>query len=76
MATMWDVADEPTFRLVPEFYRLRISGRDKAESLRAAQLRLLRDLRAGRVTIAAPDGPIALPEHPFFWAGFVLVGEP
>jgi len=76
MATMWDVADEPTFRLVPEFYRLRIGGRDKAESLRSAQLRLLRDLRAQRVTITTAVGPVTLPEQPFFWAGFVLAGEP
>jgi CHAT domain-containing protein/tetratricopeptide (TPR) repeat protein len=75
VATLWDVADEPTFRLVPSLYRLRRSGAGKAEALRAAQLALLADLRAGRVRIGGPHGA-ALPEDPFFWAGFVLVGEP
>jgi CHAT domain-containing protein/tetratricopeptide (TPR) repeat protein len=72
MATMWDVADEPTYRLVPQFYRSRTRGQSKAEALRSAQLRLLADLRAGRVKL----GTLTLPEDPFFWAGFVLIGEP
>jgi CHAT domain-containing protein len=33
---------------------------------------LLSRLRAGRVKL---DG-VMLPEDPFFWAGFVLIGEP
>jgi CHAT domain-containing protein/tetratricopeptide (TPR) repeat protein len=72
MATMWDVADEPTYRLVPQFYRSRSRGQSKAEALRSAQLKLLADLRAGRVKL----GTLTLPEDPFFWAGFVLIGEP
>jgi CHAT domain-containing protein/tetratricopeptide (TPR) repeat protein len=72
IATLWDVADEPTYRLVPDFYRLRALGSQKAEALRAAQLRLLRALRAGEIKI----GDVSLPEEPFLWAGFVLVGEP
>jgi CHAT domain-containing protein len=58
-----------------EFYR-QWHGRSKDEALRLAELRLLRDLRAGRVTVATPAGRVRLPEHPFFWAGFVLLGEP
>jgi CHAT domain-containing protein len=72
MATMWDVADEPTYRLVLQFYRSRTRGQSKAEALRSAQLRLLADLRAGPVKL----GTLTLPEDPFFWAGFVLIGEP
>jgi CHAT domain-containing protein len=76
VATMWDVADEPTFRLVPEFYRALLAGQDKAAALRTAQLRLLRALRAGKVTITASGHTFTLPDQPFFWAGFVLLGEP
>jgi CHAT domain-containing protein len=73
---MWDVADDPTRRLVPDFYRRRAAGAGKAEALRDAQLRLLRDLRAGRVRIGTGDDAVRLPENPFFWAAFVLTGEP
>jgi CHAT domain-containing protein/tetratricopeptide (TPR) repeat protein len=76
VVSLWDVADVPTSRLLPEFYRAWRGGAAKAASLRSAQLRLIRDLRAGRVEVATPVGPVALPDHPVFWAGFVLVGEP
>jgi CHAT domain-containing protein len=76
VATMWDVADDPTRRLVPDFYRRRAAGAGKAEALREAQLRLLRDLRAGRVKLGTGDDAVILPENPFFWAAFVLTGEP
>jgi CHAT domain-containing protein/tetratricopeptide (TPR) repeat protein len=76
VASLWDVADEPTNRLLPDFYRTWLNGNSKSRALRAAQLRLLRDLRAGRVRINTPAGEVAIPEHPVFWAGFALFGEP
>ena len=76
MATMWDLADEPAHYLVPRFYREWERSGDKADALRRAQLSLIRALRAGRVTIATPAGPLVLPEHPSLWAGFVLLGNP
>ena len=76
VATLWDVADEPTFRLVSAFYDRLGRDPDKALALRAAQLSMLRALRAGQVQVATPSGPVALPEHPVLWAGFILVGEP
>lgn len=76
LASQWDVADEPTNRLIPAFYRAWLGGADKAEALRTAQLTLLRDLRAGRVRIDTVIGPVALTEQPVFWAGFGLYGEP
>jgi len=76
VASLWDVADEPTNQLLPDFYRRWLAGESKGRALRAAQLRLLRDLRAGRVTISTPAGDVALAEHPVFWAGFALFGEP
>jgi hypothetical protein len=35
-----------------------------------------RELRAGKVRIDPPLGTIALSEHPVFWGGFALFGEP
>ena len=76
VASLWDVADEPTNRLLPEFYRAWLSGESKSRALRRAQLRLLRDLRAGRVRVSTAAGLVSIPEHPVFWAGFALFGEP
>lgn len=76
MATLWDVADEPTSSLISEFYKARMGHADNSESLRIAQLHLIRQLRAHRVRVKTPLGPVTLPEDPVFWAGFVLQGEP
>jgi CHAT domain-containing protein len=76
VASVWDVADQPANRLLPDFYREWLGGASKARALRTAQLRLLHDLRANKLRIDTPLGKIALPEHPIFWAGFVLFGEP
>lgn len=76
IVTQWDVADQPSSRLVADFYRAWLRGKDKGEALRAAQLRLLHDLRLGRVSVKTSAGRVTLPEHPTFWAGFVLLGEP
>jgi CHAT domain-containing protein len=75
VASLWDVADEPTNRLLPAFYRAWFGGQSKARALRSAQLALLRDLRAGKVQLKTPAGLVTLPEHPVFWAGFALIGE-
>ena len=76
VVSLWDVADEPTNRLLPSFYRAWFSGQSKARALRGAQLQLLRDLRAGKVQLQTAAGPVTLPEDPVLWAGFVLIGEP
>jgi CHAT domain-containing protein len=76
VASLWGVADRPADRLLPEFYRAWIGGQPKAQALRAAQLRLLRDLRENTVKVETPLGIVPIPEHPIFWAGFALIGEP
>lgn len=76
VTSLWDLADEPANRLVPAFYRAWFAGASKAHALRAAQLDVLRQLRAGSMQIPTRLGPVSVPEHPVFWAGFVLVGEP
>ena len=76
IVSQWDVPDEPTADLLAGFYRSWFAGQSKARALQSAQLQTLRALREGRVRIATPLGPVALPEHPVFWAGFALIGEP
>ncbi len=61
VATLWPVDDAVTVRLMDRFYAGLAAGADAADALRAAQ----QELRAGADTA-----------HPFYWAGFVLVGEP
>ncbi|MGE5199904.1 MAG: CHAT domain-containing protein, partial [Rhodospirillaceae bacterium] len=74
VASVWDVPDEAASRFMPLFYRSWLGGKTKVDALRAAQLRLLGDLRAGRVKVKTPAGEFALPEHPSLWAGFILLG--
>lgn len=76
LATLWDVADEPTRQLVSEFYRVYLGGATRSGALRAAQLRLLRQLREGRLSVKTPLGDVKLPEDPRLWAGVALLGEP
>ena len=76
VASLWDVSDETTVRLVPDFYRFWLKDHNKAEALREAQLHLMRDLRAGRVKIHTLSGTYVLPEDPILWASFVLEGKP
>ena len=76
VATLWDVADEPAVHLMPRFYQLMDRFRLRSRALRQAQLQMLGDLRAGRIQVTTPAGRLPLPEHPAFWASFVLQGEP
>jgi CHAT domain-containing protein/tetratricopeptide (TPR) repeat protein len=76
VATFWDVTDEATSILMAGFYRGYVKARTKGPSLRAAQLGLLADLRAGKVVVAAAGRRVTLPEHPLLWAAFFLSGEP
>ena len=76
VATLWDVADEPAARLMPDLYRSLKRVPDKAQALRRAQLTLLGDLRNGRVKVETKAGTAILGEHPILWASFILVGKP
>ncbi len=62
LATLWSVQDEPTAELMIEFYQQlwANSGQKKAESLRQAQLALLRSSDY---------------QHPAYWSPFVLLGN-
>jgi CHAT domain-containing protein/tetratricopeptide (TPR) repeat protein len=60
VVSQWSVSDQAAERLMTAFWSEVKSGTPRAEALRRAQLRLLKD-RGTR--------------HPFYWAPFVLVGD-
>jgi len=60
VATLWPIADRPAADLMIAFYARLKSGQAKSEALRAAKLDAIRRGFA----------------HPFYWAGFVLQGDP
>jgi CHAT domain-containing protein/tetratricopeptide (TPR) repeat protein len=82
IATSWNVPDASSYELMHRFYRSRRDTPTTARALRAAQLSTLAALRQGKMTVSTPAGlngrgtPVALPDHPLFWAGFIVVGEP
>ena len=60
VAGQWKVESSSTSALMLEFHRGLIQGLGKAEALRQAALTLLRTEKYA---------------HPFYWAGFVLMGD-
>jgi tetratricopeptide (TPR) repeat protein len=65
VSTLFDVPDQESAGLMRNFYVSLKSGQGKLDALRGAQLRLIKERRE--------KGGAA---HPFFWAGFVLSGDP
>jgi CHAT domain-containing protein len=59
VVSQWKVADSSTSQLMVEFHR-QLRTQSKAEALRQAQLKLMKDGKH---------------RHPFYWAAFVLVGD-
>ncbi len=68
MATLWAVYDESTAELMTSFYRERQQNPSmtKAEALNNAQRAMLGDPSSGG------KRPFA---HPYYWSGFVLIGN-
>lgn len=80
LASLWRVSDRSTSALMADFYRALADGASKAEALHQAQLRQIGRLSAsgaapgrGLKALDAP-GPNRLRSHPFYWAGFILLG--
>jgi CHAT domain-containing protein len=62
LVSLWKISSESTSDLMPNFYKSLAldQNRNKARALREAVLPLITESRY---------------RHPFFWAGFVLIGE-
>ncbi|MBA3480403.1 MAG: CHAT domain-containing protein, partial [Pirellulales bacterium] len=65
IGSLYEVPDRETLQLMQSFYAGLRQRKGKLPSLNAARLKLIDRLRA--------EGGAA---HPFFWASFVLVGQP
>jgi CHAT domain-containing protein len=76
VATLWDVSDQTTARVMTRFYAGYLTGTSKDRALRVAQLALLADLRAGKVRLAVGETTLTYSEHPHLWAGAILIGAP
>lgn len=90
VASLWQVSDAGTLTLMSEFYDRLGDIPTKAESLRQAQLALLRnEITAVKAFLASTNqGDFTIPaqltdssaaadfSHPYFWSGFTLVGSP
>jgi CHAT domain-containing protein len=64
LMSLWAVPDRETQELMTLFYAKWLSGMDKHEALRAAQLEMRRSVKARYGH-----------DLPFYWGGFVLVGR-
>lgn len=60
--SLWSVSDLSTTALMTAFYRTMAGGGSEAGALRQAKIEIIRGGRASR--------------HPYYWAAFVLVGDP
>ena len=70
LMSLWTVEDRSTAAWMENFYRALRSGHGKAEAARVSQLAHIHLLSSN------PNG---LPEayaHPYYWAPFILVGDP
>ena len=61
--SLWKIPDEVTSQLMTNFYLELKNGKQKDEALRLAQLKFLSET----------NDPLY--HHPYFWAGFVVMGD-
>ncbi|MFC2157245.1 CHAT domain-containing protein [Acidobacteriota bacterium] len=60
LSTVWRIDDKPTALFMKYFYKYLSDGKSRSAALRMAKLRMLRTRYS----------------HPFYWAAFVLYGDP
>jgi CHAT domain-containing protein/tetratricopeptide (TPR) repeat protein len=60
VASLWPINDRATVFFMHEFYRYLVQGRSASESLQGAKISMLNSVW----------------RHPFFWASFLLQGDP
>jgi CHAT domain-containing protein/Tfp pilus assembly protein PilF len=72
VASLWSVSDESTAELMKHFYGYLKAGKTKDDSLRLAQIDLI---RSGDQRSKSNRGPRMTNAHPFHWAAFELIGD-
>jgi CHAT domain-containing protein len=70
VVSLWKVEDQSTSLLMEHFYRELKSGKNKADALRQAKLKILNS----KIELKALGNLQSL-ASPFYWAPFVLVGD-
>ena len=81
VASLWQVHDRSAATLMPFFWRFFTQGRSPSRALREAKLAYLEAARSGGVSVGdgAERGIRKVkrtkikPDHPYFWAGFVVL---
>lgn len=63
VSSLWNMNDKSTSKLMIEFYENLSSGQSKDEALRQSKLSYIENTSS------------ALQRHPYYWAGFVAVGD-
>ncbi|MBS9771897.1 MAG: CHAT domain-containing protein, partial [Trichodesmium erythraeum GBRTRLIN201] len=90
LTSLWSVSDEGTLALMTEFYTYLNDAKIKSEALRQAQLAMLQGkvvITGGELRGSSTRGEVKLPSalanvnnqnlsHPYYWAGFTIVGSP
>ncbi|MEA5465504.1 CHAT domain-containing protein [Leptothoe sp. PORK10 BA2] len=87
MGSLWNVSDVGTLALMAEFYAQLPNTSLRSDAIQQAQLSLLRgETHINNNTLSTSRGDVDLPAewnlptadfaHPFYWAGFTMVGNP
>ena len=89
LASLWSIHDGGTVALMSQFYQELRKTPIKAEALRKAQLAMLHgdislksgELRSSGIAVPLPpelnnNAELKNIEHPFYWAGFTIIGNP
>lgn len=67
LGSLWSVRDESTVYLISEFYNNLKSGKSKAQSLQAAQIKLIKAKENKEIDQQY--------DNPYYWAPFIMIGS-